>query len=332
MNKHFQLDRRSCLGSALALGLTPALRTARISAQPARPPVAPDEFKRRLRGPIVSIPTPFTADSKVDHQGVRTMIRRALDHSIEIFCLTAGDSQFSFLSYEEIKELTRVVAEAVGDKGMTIAGTGPWWTDRAIDFARHAESVGVTAVMVLLPPGGDEDGLFMHYQQIACRTRLPIVLHGNYPTPLLQRLLKIDSIAALKEDVSEHYFVETAIHFGQRLNCFSGGSYEYFVVAQPYGATAYFDTYSTFAPEISVRFWKAVQANDYAAEREIIEKYDHPLIYHEFSHPFWHATLEYFGVAGRYMRAPQHTYTNDEMKKVKAFFDERGLYPEKPSA
>lgn len=76
-----------------------------------------------------------------------------------------------------------------------------------------------------------------------------------------------------------------------------------------------------------MRFWKAVQANDLPAQREIIEKYEHPLISHEYSDPFWHATLEYFGVAGRYLRPPQHSYTDEEMKQVKAFFDKVGLHP-----
>jgi len=74
-----------------------------------------------------------------------------------------------------------------------------------------------------------------------------------------------------------------------------------------------------------------VQANDLGTEREIIEKYDHPLIYHEYSDPFWHATLEYFGVAQRYLRPPQHSFTDEEMQKVKAFFDKLGVYPEKPT-
>jgi hypothetical protein len=84
-------------------------------------------------------------------------------------------------------------------------------------------------------------------------------------------------------------------------------------------------------PEISTRFWKAVDTKDMAAEREIVEKYDHPLISHKFSHGFWHATLEYFGVAARYLRPPQHTYTDEEMKTVRAFFNSLDLHPHKPA-
>ena len=294
----------------------------------ARAPLSPVEFRRALRGPIVSIPTPFTADRRLDLGGLERMVRRALAQGIEWFELTAGDSQYSWLSYEEIKELAVGLVRAAGDRGKTILGTGAWWTSRVIDYVKHVEAAGGTAVQVLLPSGGDEDEYVRHYRQVAAATRLPIVLHGNYPLRLLDRLAEIEAIAALKEDVSLSYYIDTAIRYGGRLNCFSGGAYEWFLTAQPYGATAYFDSYATFAPQISARFWKAIETGNIVAEREIIERYDHPFIA-RFSHPFWHATLEYFGVAGRYLRPPQHTYTDEEMKSVKEFYESQGLRPEK---
>jgi dihydrodipicolinate synthase/N-acetylneuraminate lyase len=285
----------------------------------------PAEFKEKLRGPIVSIPTPFTADFRLDAGGLRRMISMGLHNNITIFELTAGDSQYSYLSYDEIKQLASMVVEAAGDRGISIIGTGAWWTDRALDFARYVESIGGTALQVL-KPGGSDDDVVEHYRKIARTVRLPIVLHGNYPMPLLEKLAQIDSIVALKEDVSMEYYVNGIIRFGKRINCFSGGGLDWFMVGQPYGARAYFDSYATFAPEVAVRFWQAAQHNDYAAEREIIEKYDHPFI-ENFSAPFWHATLEYFGVASRYLRAPQHSYSDQEMSKVKEFYDKMGLQP-----
>jgi dihydrodipicolinate synthase/N-acetylneuraminate lyase len=288
--------------------------------------LSPAEFKQRLRGPIVSIPTPFTADFQLDGPGLRRMIEMNLRNQITIFELTAGDSQYSFLAYDEVKQLARMVAEAVGDRGMSIIGTGPWWTARTIDFADYVESIGGTALQVLKPGGGD-DAMVEHYRQVAAATRLPIVLHGDFSMPLLEKLAQIDSIVALKEDVSLSYYIDGMIRFGKRINCFSGGGLDWFMVAQPYGASAYFDSYATFFPEVAVRFWQAVQRGDYTAETEIIEKYDHPFI-QNFSAPFWHATLEYFGVAGRYLRPPQESYSDAEMAKVKEFYDKLGVIPQ----
>ena len=327
MNRLFSLNRRTFLRTAAALGVSEIVGATGVAASPERLRLSPDEFKKRLRGAIVSIPTPFTSDFAIDYEGLRRMVRQDLKHAITIFELTYGDSQYRYLSYEEIKSLVRTMARNIGDKGMLIAGTGPWWTGRVVEFVRYAESVGATAAEIMLPVGGSEDGYVRHFEQIASQSNLPLVLRGNLPTSLLNRLIHIDSIVAMKQDVSRSYFVENLIHYSPQINSYSGGSFEWFVAGQPYGAVASFDTYATFAPEISVRFWKAVRQHDTVTEAEIVEKYDHPLISDNFSNAFWHAALEYFGVAKRYLRPPQHSYTDKEMVGVKSFFDKLGIYP-----
>src|SRR6185312_16360099 len=72
-----------------------------LAAAPVR--LAPADFKQKLTGPIVSIPTPFTSEFRIDEAGLRRMIAMDLQHDITIFELTAGDSQYTYLSYEEIK-------------------------------------------------------------------------------------------------------------------------------------------------------------------------------------------------------------------------------------
>lgn len=323
-------SRRTFLrAGALAVAAQALPRAA--GAANARSPLAPAEFKRRLRGPIVSLPTPFRADFQIDTKGLRTMLEADLHHGITLFDLTAGDSQYASLSYDEIKGLAQFVAQTVGDRGLVIVGTGAWWTERVVDFASHAEAVGAAALQVLKPGGAADDDLIAHYRRIAASTKLPLVLHGNFPLPLLARLAEIPSIVALKEDVSLSYYVDSILHVGQRINCFSGGGLDWFLVGQPYGATAYFDSYATFAPEIALRFWRAVERGDLAGEAQIVKQYDHPFIAN-FSAPFWHATLEYFGVAQRYLPPPQHSYSDAEMAGVKAFYDKLGVFPAQRSS
>ena len=69
MSKDFRWARRDFLSMAAALGLRAGPRALRIAPTGHRI-MAPDEFKHRLRGPIVSIPTPFTVDLKVDHEAI----------------------------------------------------------------------------------------------------------------------------------------------------------------------------------------------------------------------------------------------------------------------
>jgi 4-hydroxy-tetrahydrodipicolinate synthase len=256
------------------------------------------------------------------------VISRGLRYGVKIFELTAGNSQYFALSYDEIKKLTRTMVEAVEGKGITIAATGAWWTERAVDYARYAESVGADAVQVLMPsPHGGEDSLVRHFEAIAKAVRIPIVLHGQYSDSLLTKLVRIDSVAAMKEDAGLDYYIDRMIGFGDRLNIFGGGAESRYLVGYPYGATAYFATYTGFAPDIAMKFWQAIQQKQLSEAAGITARYDYPFI-KRFSVPFWHATLEYFGVAQRYLRPPLVAYTDDQMREVKQFFDEQGLSPD----
>ncbi len=295
----------------------------------AKNPTDPNDFKRRLKGPIFSNPAPFKANYDVDYQAVRKMVQRALRYGVKIFALTAGNSQYQSLSYDEIKELTKVMVEAVNGQGLTIAATGDWWTQQAVDYARFAESIGADAVQVLLPSrSGGENSIVKHFETMAQNTRLGLVLHGQYSPSLFEKLLKIDAVVAMKEDGSLNEYVDRQIAFGNRINIFGGGQEYRYIVGYPYGATAFYSTYSTFAPDISMRFWKAIQANDLKEAVQITTKYDYPYL-KAFTHSWWHATLEYFGVGERYLRPPQLSYTDEQMKEVKALFDKQGIDPAK---
>lgn len=323
-----KIDRRTLLfrGPLAAVAASSLLRvTAAAKTWPQR---SPKEFKARLVGPILSNPTPFTSNFEPDYDGLRRIVARAVRHGVPVFASTAGNSQYSSLSYEEVKSVTRVLIDAVDGRGLTIAATGDWWTSRAIDYCRYAESLGADAVQVMLPPrrGGDSE-VVAHFEAIARGTKLPIVLHGRYSEPLLTRLAAIDAIVAMKEDLELTYYIDRQIEFGDRFEIFSGGAENRYLVGYPYGSKAFFSVYTTFAPDISMRFWKAVQANDLTAAASITKRYDYRFI-KNFSHEFWHATLEYFGLAQRYLRPPQRSFTDDEMTSVKAFFDGQGLHPE----
>jgi len=323
--------RRSFLQAAgLGIAATRLAEAGAVNTQPAgkRTAMAPEQFRRLLAGPIQSQPTPFDEKRRIDHAAVRRMVDRALRYGVPIFALTAGNSQYHSLSYEEVKALTRTLVEAVDGRAITISATGQWWTERAVDYARYAESVGADAVQILMPAVyGSEDELVEHYRAIARATRLPLVLHGQYPESLLRKLLQIESIAAIKEDGALTSYIDRIIEFGNRVEIFAGGAENRYLVGYPYGAKAFYSTYCSFAPDIPMQFWKAIKENDLKKATEITTRFDYPFI-KRFTHPFWHATLEYFGVAKRYMRPPQHTFTDAEMKDVAAFFDAQGLKPE----
>jgi 4-hydroxy-tetrahydrodipicolinate synthase len=313
------LDADLSLGSG-----TPAM-VARRSRR------TPEEVKAQIRGPILTLPTPFTRQFAVDYAAVRKIAQQGLANGIQVYELTAGNSQYHALSFEEIKKLTRVLVEMVAGRGIVIAATGPWWTGRAVEYARYADSVGADALQVLLPPASD-DGYVEHFRQIAAATPRAIVLQGDPSPALIRRLIEIPSIVAMKEDGSDEYYPEIVKQFGDRLAIFCGGQKRRYLLAQPYGSPAFFSFFVTFAPEVTLRFWHAVQRNDMEAARAVVTQYEKPVF--DFCqagprpfHAYWRALLEYFGVARRYVRPPEESCTDADMEKVRALCDRLGLKP-----
>lgn len=328
MNMSNRFDRRSLLrglvhGAAISAFSGVAFSFRAIARQQSHTHSA-SEFHEQLRGAVLSIPTPFTDKLEVDYQGVRRMIERGQPYDIQIVALTSGNSMYDSLAYDEICQLTRVCAESASENGLVIAATGKWDAEKALDYARFAASVGADALQVLRPETEDEDSVLRYYQQIARGTELPIVLHGNFSNGLLQRLIALDTIVAMKEDVGLEYYIQAQRKFGDRLAIFEGGPEYAFLVARPYGAQASYTTLGTFFPELTQKFWHAVKRDDLNEAYRIVKKYEHPF-FDRWSHPFWRATLEHFGVAARYLRPPLQTFTEEQMRDVAAFYKSLGM-------
>jgi dihydrodipicolinate synthase/N-acetylneuraminate lyase len=300
--------------------------TTRLAAEAVDATDRATSFKQQLRGPILSIPTPFTADLAIDYRGVRRMIERALPHGIRIFSLTSGNSQYASLTYEEIQELTRVMIESAGDGGVTIAAADQWDIAKVIEYALLAERAGASAVQVMRPKAeaNDEDNVVLYFRRIADAISLPIVLHGEFAPSLLEKLSPIQTIVALKEDVGLEYYIRVQRHFGKRYAIFEGGPEYAYLVALPYGSPASYATLGTFAPHLTKQFWDAIGRQDYEEAYRLVIKYEHPF-FDRWSHPFWRASLEHFGVAARYLRPPHKTLSDEQMKEVATFFQGLGL-------
>jgi dihydrodipicolinate synthase/N-acetylneuraminate lyase len=216
--------------------------------------------------------------------------------------------------------------ESAGDDGITIAAADQWPADKVVEYARFAERAGADAVQVMRPKteANDEDHVVTFFRRVADATGLPMVLHGEFTPSLLEKLSSIPPIVALKEDVGLEYYIRVQRHFGERYAIFEGGPEYAYLVALPYGSPASYTTVGTFAPHLTKQFWDAVHQKDYEEAYRLVMKYEHPF-FDRWSHPFWRASLEHFGVAARFLRPPHTSFDDDQMKEVAVFFHELGL-------
>jgi N-acetylneuraminic acid mutarotase/dihydrodipicolinate synthase/N-acetylneuraminate lyase len=303
---------------------------AQNSSIPQKHLLSPLEFKARLKGPILSFPTPFTESYEINYQGVEQMIKPALAYGCGVVALTSGNSKYDRLSYEEVRELTRFVVATVGDKAVTIASAGPWDRKTIIDYVRYAEFVGASAVQVSLPNDLTKDSpvadIVKFYKDVDANTSLGIILHGYYSVELLTELVKINSIVAMKEDVDYPYYINRQIMFGDKLAIFGGGNDGRYLHGYPYGSPAYYSTLYTYAPEMGLKFWKAIQNKDMKLAAQILLKYDFPFI-EQFTPALWQAAIEYAGGPQRFIRPQSETLPESKLKDMRKLFSNMGLSP-----
>jgi len=297
----------------------------------------PQELKKALIGPIISLPTFFTRGGKQDLESVRSTVEFVIANNLKILLLTMGDSNYALQSEQEIRALTRAVIEQANGRVIVMVGTHYyWWRDQIISFARYVENLGADGVMVLrsYPSLGDapafEDTVFETYQAVANSVSCGIVLNGVFSMRLLKRLVEIPNVVALKEDAGDPWCHDALWTVGKKISIFNGGQKWRFLYGLLWGMTGYLTTYGLLAPKVTHQFWDAVQRRDLFAAAHIVDKYDNPFFEYADNHPkgfhpVRQAALEVFGRGSRWMRPPQPSLNNQEMNELQAIFNKMGL-------
>ncbi|MGE3247104.1 MAG: dihydrodipicolinate synthase family protein [Beijerinckiaceae bacterium] len=169
-------------------------------------------------GLIVAPLTPFTDDLKVDKASLRRQMDYIVDDCRASIVVAAGveTQEYTYLSYEERKQLVRDTIEAVDGRIPVMVGISHPNYRTSIELAHFAEQEGAQAVQLLAPlrpfagPPTQAD-LIAYYEQIGRETKLPVTLYLN-PGPgadvsipdtiALSKLPFIDSIKESSRDLA----------------------------------------------------------------------------------------------------------------------------------
>ncbi|MBI4358206.1 MAG: 4-hydroxy-tetrahydrodipicolinate synthase [Candidatus Omnitrophica bacterium] len=163
--------------------------------------------RKNLKGSMVALATPFR-QGKVDEKALKRLLDFHLENGTDIIvpCGTTGES--ATLSHEEHRSVMSFVIDYVGGRGPVICGAGSNCTEEALPLFQHAKKEGADGVLVVTPYYNrpTQEGLFRHYEFLAKRVDIPIVVY-NVPTrtgvsiapETVARLAKIPNIIGIKE-------------------------------------------------------------------------------------------------------------------------------------
>jgi 4-hydroxy-tetrahydrodipicolinate synthase len=132
-----------------------------------------------FEGTYTAIVTPFRGgelDIPSLQRLMRTQIRAGVDGVVPVG--TTGESPT--LSVEEHIRVIELCVQAAAGRLRVLAGTGANATAEAIHLTAAAERVGADGSLQVCPYYNkpSQEGLFQHFQAIARKTRLPLVLYS----------------------------------------------------------------------------------------------------------------------------------------------------------
>ncbi len=248
--------------------------------------------KTLWQGVYPAATTQFAADLSLDIPACRKTLTALVADGIDGLVLLGTVGENNSLRPEEKRFALRTGVEAVGGRVPLVAGVSELTTDRAIEYVRDAEKIGVDALM-LLPamvyvPTPDE--LYAHFRAVAEATALPIMLYNNPPAyrvsielETLERLAAIPNIVAIKESAPDpRRFTDIANRCGDRFTMLAGlddVALEGFML----GATGWVSGLTSAFPRESVAMVRAAQRGDWTEARRIY-RWFMPLLHLDADH------------------------------------------------
>lgn len=185
-----------------------------------------------FRGYFPAIVTPFNRSGEIDEGSFRENIRLLLGDGVHgiVVCGTTGE--YWSLTKEERKRLFTIAADEVGGSITVVGGATEADVATVIDFALHAQAVGLDGIMVAPPPGTHPNRreLVRHFTAIDEAVDIDVMVYNymerygvDIVPSLMSELADLEHVVAVKESCSNfNQQTETIRHCGDRIAVMAG--------------------------------------------------------------------------------------------------------------
>lgn len=287
-----------------------------------------------LKGVLSAIVTPFTADGEnIDEKALRNLVEQSIADGVDGFVPAGGTGEFSVLSHQERLRLIEIVVEQTAGRATVLAHTGATSTREAIEFSKHAERVGATAIMLATPyyePIGFPEA-YAYYAGVADATSLPICAY-NFP-PATGLHLNVDFLLKIAREIPQvKYVKDSSADIGQMQSLlldhrdditFFNGEDVLMLPALMLKAPGMVMGVASFMTPALVKLQKATDAGDDATVLSVWRQIN-PLVRFIGARRYnagCKAACELLGLAAGPVRAPIQNYTDAEKAELKAVID-----------
>ena len=182
-------------------------------------------------GAAVAIVTPFNEEG-INFEELKRLIDFNIENGTDAIVIAGTTGESSTMSDEEHKEVIKFTVDYVNKRIPVIAGTGSNDTLYALELSQYAEKVGVDGLLIVTPYYNKTTqlGLVKHYNYIADRVNIPIILYNvpsrtgvNITPKTCLELSKHKNIVAVKEASGNlSQLAEIRALCGDELSIYSG--------------------------------------------------------------------------------------------------------------
>lgn len=158
------------------------------------------EVKKRLRGSIAPVVTPFNEDYSIDFETQEKLINWQIESGSHAISVTGTTGEPSSLTTEERIQVMENAARVINGRVPFVPATGSVNYDETILLTKKAKELGADAAMVIVPYYNkpSQHALYKHYKSITETVDIPIIIY-NIPGRTAVNL-HVDTMAQLVKD------------------------------------------------------------------------------------------------------------------------------------
>ena len=236
----------------------------------------------RLKGSMPALVTPFESGGGVDEDALAKLVDWQIEEGSHGLVPVGTTGESPTLTHDEHKRVVELVVERAGGRVPVIAGAGSNNTAESVDFARHAESCGADAVLVVTPYYNkpSQAGMTLHFESVADASGLPIIVY-NIPGRSIVDMTP-ETMGALARSRATIVGVKDATGkvdrvSDQRETCGAefvqlSGEDASAIGFNAQGGVGCISVTANVAPRLCARMQEATLAGDYAAALEIQDR------------------------------------------------------------
>ena len=233
-------------------------------------------------GTCPALVTPFDQNGTINYDAFARLIEAQIAAGVDAVCVCGTTGESATMSIREHIAAVEFVIKQVNHRVKVIAGTGSNDTSAAVYLTQHAQDSGADAALLVSPyyNKASQTGLIKHYEYIADRTDLPMILYNvpgrtgvSFTAETYKVLSQNPKINGVKEASGNFSLLaHTRFLCGDDFYIWSGND-DQVVPMMSLGAKGVISVASNIIPEVMVKMSHLCLENDLEAASKLQIQY-----------------------------------------------------------